>query len=56
MRREPLNTSILLPRFHSGGGTLNLTGGTYSHSGIMDYPRLPISEMHLGKFPDSIEF
>ena len=56
MRREPLNTSILLHHFQSGGGTLNLTGGTYSHSGIMDYPRLPISEMHLGKFCDSMEF
>ena len=22
----------------------------------MDYPRFPISEMHLGKFPDSLEF
>ena len=23
---------------------------------MMDYPRLPISEMHLGKFPDSLKF
>ena len=22
----------------------------------MDYPRCPISELHLGKFPDSLEF
>ena len=35
---------------------LNHTGGTYSHSGIIDYPRFPISELHLGKFPDSMEF
>ena len=35
---------------------LNHTGGTCSHSGMMDYPTLPISEMHLGKFPDSMEF
>ena len=35
---------------------LNHAGGTYSHSGMMDYPRLPISEMHLGKCPDSTEF
>ena len=32
------------------------TGGIYSHNGVMDYPRYPISEMHLGKFPDSLEF
>ena len=24
--------------------------------GVMDYPRIPITEMHLGKFPDSMEF
>ena len=35
---------------------LDHTGGTYSHVGLMDYPRVPISEMHLGKFPDSMEF
>ena len=23
---------------------------------VMTYPRLSISEMHLGKFPDSVEF
>ena len=34
---------------------LNHIGGTYSHSGILDYPRFPISELHLGTFPDSIE-
>ena len=32
------------------------TGGTYSHNGMIDYPRFQISEMHLGKFPDSVEF
>ena len=35
---------------------LNHTGGTYCHSGMMDYPIIPISEMHLGKFLDSVEF
>ena len=35
---------------------LNHTGGTYSHNGMIYYPRLPISEMHLVKFPDSMEF
>ena len=55
MKRESLNTSIPLPHFHRSG-ILNHTGGTYSHSGMMDYPRIPISEMHLGKFHDSMEF
>ena len=35
---------------------LNHTGGTYSHSGLIDYPRFPISELHLAKFLDSMEF
>ena len=35
---------------------LNHTGGAYSHSGMMDYPRIPIAELNLGKFPDSMEF
>ena len=35
---------------------LNHTGGTYSHSDMMDYLRFPISELHLGKFPDPTEF
>ena len=30
--------------------------GTYSHDGMMDYPRFPISEMHPRKFPDSLQF
>ena len=47
------------PRFHQGIATQNPsshTGRTYSHSGMMDCPRFPISEMHLGRFPDSLEF
>ena len=35
---------------------LNRSGGTCSHGGMIDYPRFPISELHLGIFPDSIEF
>ena len=35
---------------------LNRTGGTYSHGGMMEYPRIPITEMHLGKISDSLEF
>ena len=57
VRREPQNSSIPTARFNQGIATLNPsshTGGTYSH--MMDYSRFPISEMHLGKFPDSLEF
>ena len=56
MKREPLNTSIPLHHFQSEGGMLNLSGGTYSHSGMIDYLRFPISGLHLGKYPDSIKF
>ena len=45
-----------VPRFQSGGGLLNHTGGTYSHGGMIDYTRFPISELHQGKFHDSMEF
>ena len=31
-------------------------GGTFSHNGVISYPRFPISEMHLGKFAHSMEF
>ena len=50
MRREPQNSSIPVTRFQCGGGLLNHTGGTSSHSGMIDYTRFPISEKHLGKF------
>ena len=53
---EPQTSSILVPRIQSGGGLLNHTGGTYSHGGMIDFTRFPISELHLGEFPDSVEF
>ena len=59
MRREPQSSTAPNPRFYQGAATLNPlshTGGTYSHNGMMDYPRFPISEMHLGKCRDSLEF
>ena len=56
MKRESLNTSISLPQFQSGDGVYDHTGGTYSHSGMMDYPRIPITDVHLGNVPDSMEF
>ena len=58
MVEEPQNSSIPTPRFNQGLGTLNPlynTGGTYSHNGMIDYPIYPISKMHFGKFPDSVE-
>ena len=59
VRREPQNSSIPTPRFNQGLRTLNFlchTGGTHSHSGLMDYQRFQISEMHLGNFTDSLDF
>ena len=38
MKRESLNTSVPSHHFGSRSGMLNLTGGTYSHSGMMEYP------------------
>ena len=55
MNRESLNTSTQSPHFQSRSGRLNHTGGTYSHGGMMDHPRIPTSEVHLWKFPDSME-
>ena len=56
MKSESLNTSTHLPHFQSRRGMLNQNGGTYSHSGMMDYPRIPVPEWNLEKFPDSMEF
>ena len=56
MKRESLNTTVPSPHFQSRSGLLNHTGGTYCHNGMMDYPRIPITEWNLGKFPDSMEF
>ena len=56
VRREPQDSSTHVPRFQKGAGILHHTGGTYSHCGMMDYPRFHISELHLGKFSDSFEF
>ena len=59
VRQEPQSSSTPTPRFNQEVATLNPighTGRTYSHGGMMYYPIFPISEMHLGKFPDSLEF
>ena len=44
------------PRLQSGGGLLYRTGGTHAHVGMINYPRFLVSELHLGKFLDSMEF
>ena len=54
-KREPLNTSIPLPHFQSGGGMLNHTAGTYSHNGVID-PEISDFGIASGKFPDSVQF
>ena len=56
MRRESQNSSIPVPRFRSGGGLLYHSSGTHSHSGMKDFPILPISELHLGKFLTLLNF
>ena len=56
MKKEKLNTSIPSLHFKSRSGMLNHIGGTYSHNGMMHYPRIPFSELNLGKFPHSMEF
>ena len=59
VRPDPQSSSMPTPRCDQSLGTLNPLyhiGGTCSQNGVMDYPRYPISELHLGKFPDTLEF
>ena len=56
MKRASLNTSIQSRHFQGSSGMLNHTGGTYSHGGMMDYPRISFTDWNLGNFPDSMEF
>ena len=56
MRRESLNMSIQSPHFQNRSGMLNHTGGNSSHGGMMDSPRILITEWNLGNLPDSVEF
>ena len=55
-KKESLNTPIQSPHFQSRVDFVDHTSGTYSHVGMMDYPRVPITEWNLGKFHDSMEF
>ena len=45
MKRESLNTPIHSSHFRRRSGMLNHTGGTYSHVGLTDYPRIPFYGM-----------
>ena len=56
MKRESLNTPIRSPHFESRSGRLSHTGGTYSHSGMVDYPRASFAELNLGTFLYPMEF
>ena len=56
MKRESLTTSIQPLHFQNRSSMLNHTGGTYSHYGMMDFPRIPITEWNLGTFLHSMEF
>ena len=55
MKRESLDTPIQSPHFQSRSGMLNHTGGTYSHSGMMDYLRVPFMGWNLAEFLYSME-
>ena len=56
MRRDARSSTIPNQSQEGVQGPLFRTGGTYSHNVVMDYPRYSILEMHLGKFPDFMEF
>ena len=56
MERESLNTPIQSPHFQSRSEMLNHTGGICSYGGMVDSPIIPITELHLGKIPDPMEF
>ena len=56
VRRNPQSSSTLNPRFNQGLGELVSYWMNLFANGVMDYTRYPISELHLGKFPDSLEF
>ena len=56
MRRDAQSSTVPNPSQERVQGPLHHTGGTYSHNGVVDYPRYSILEMHLGIFPDSVNF
>ena len=56
MRRDAQSSTIPNPSQEGVQGPLFHSGGTYSRNGVMYYPRFSILEMHLGTFPDPMEF
>ena len=57
--REPQSSTIPTPRFtrnHKAWNPKHPAGGTYSHNCTMENPRCSISELHIGKFLDSVDF
>ena len=50
MKRESLSAPTQPLHHQSRSGMLYHAGGTYYHNGVMDYPRMPITERNLGKF------
>ena len=54
--KEPQNSSKGISRIQRGAGVFDHTGETYFHGGVIDYPIVPVSEIHLDKFPDATEF
>ena len=56
MKKESLNTPIQSLHFQSRSGILGHIGGTYAHVGMMDYPRVLITEWNLEPFPNSVKF
>ena len=49
MKRESLKTSVPSPHFQRWSGMLDHVGGTYSHNGMMDHRRIPVTGWNLGK-------
>ena len=56
MKRESLNTPIQSPHFQGRSGMLNHVGGSYSHGGMMDYPRILYTEGILENFLTLLNF
>ena len=50
MKRELLNAPTQSHHFRSRSGMFGNTGGIYSHSGMMDYPKVPVTEWNFGTF------
>ena len=60
VRREPqssfLNTNTSFAKGPGMWTPLYRTGGTYPQNCVMETPRFSFSELHLGQFPDSVDF